>query len=246
MPWYRLLVLILVALPLTDCARRVPRYAQAPAGPAERSDLDALTYGRPQTTAPRAVAVPATPAVGGPMVPVAETGPYTLDSGDKLRIVVFGQDTLSNTYTVDAAGNRGFGDGLVREKFIFVRQDVRGRFASEGTFVDIRPHRPVKNGPKDTDESTDTSDTIDWLVKNVRHNNGNVGMDGISYPGFFAAMGMIDSHPAFKAASPQAPISDWFMGDDLHHNGAFFLSQNFGFMYWFANTAPDPLHDRGE
>ncbi|NBP23676.1 MAG: CocE/NonD family hydrolase [Proteobacteria bacterium] len=144
-------------------------------------------------------------------------------------------------YTVDAGGNPGFGDGLVREKFIFVRQDVRGRFASEGTFIDIRPHKPVKNGPKDTDESTDTWDTIDWLVKNVRHNNGNVGMDGISYPGFFAAMGMIDSHPALKAVSPQAPVADIFNGDDTLHGGAFLLAHNFGFFNFFGQKLQNPL-----
>jgi putative CocE/NonD family hydrolase len=93
------------------------------------------------------------------------------------------------------------------------------------------------------DHATDTYDTIDWLVKNVRNNNGKVGMFGISYPGFYTAMGMIDSHPALKAASPQAPISDWFMGDDLNHNGAFFLSQNFDFFYKFAQRAEDPLHE---
>src|SRR6185436_20376203 len=81
------------------------------------------------------------------------------------------------------------------------------------------------------------------LVKNVPHNNGKVGMFGISYPGFYTAMGMIDSHPALKAASPQAPISDWFVGDDIHHNGAFFLSQNFNFFYVFAQRAEDPLHE---
>jgi putative CocE/NonD family hydrolase len=144
-------------------------------------------------------------------------------------------------YTVDAGGNPGFGDGLVREKFIFVRQDVRGRFASEGTFVDVRPHKPVKAGPKDTDESTDTWDTIDWLVKNVRHNNGNVGMDGISYPGFFAAMGMIDSHPALKAVSPQAPVAAIFDGDDTLHGGAFLLAHNFGFFNFFGQKLQNPL-----
>jgi predicted acyl esterase len=76
---------------------------------------------------------------------------------------------------------------------------------------------------KDTDESTDAWDTVDWLVKNLPGNSGKVGMFGISYPGFYTSMGMIDTHPALKAASPQAPIADWFMGDDLHHNGALFL-----------------------
>ena len=144
----------------------------------------------------------------------------------------------SDNYT-DAAGSFRT---LARDKFIMVAQDVRGRFGSEGEYVHMRPFNPQK-GPKDTDESSDTWDTIDWLVKNVPGNNGKVGIFGISYPGFYTAMGMIDSHPALKAASPQAPISDWFMGDDIHHNGAFFLTQNFGFFYWFAQKAEDPLHD---
>ena len=118
--------------------------------------------------------------------------------------------------------------------FIFVYQDVRGRYMSEGEFRDMTPHLDVKRGPQDVDESTDTYDTIDWLVKNVPNNNGNVGMWGISYPGFYTAAGMIDAHPALKAASPQAPISDWFIGDDFHHNGALYLPHAFRF---FADSA---------
>ena len=133
---------------------------------------------------------------------------------------------------------------LAKDGFILAAQDVRGRHASEGTFQHVRPFIEGK-GPKDTDESTDAWDTIGWLVQNVPRNNGNVGMLGISYPGFYTSMGMIGSHPALKAASPQAPISDWFMGDDLHHNGAFFLSQNLGFFYWFEQKSDDPLHDGG-
>ncbi len=131
---------------------------------------------------------------------------------------------------------------LARDKFILVTQDVRGRYGSEGVYMHVRPFNPRK-GPKDIDENSDSYDTIEWLVKNVPNNNGKVGMFGISYPGFYTAMGMIDSHPALKAASPQAPISDWFMGDDLHHNGAFFLAQNFNFFYVFAQKVEDPLHD---
>ena len=131
---------------------------------------------------------------------------------------------------------------LAKDKFILVTQDVRGRYGSEGEYMHMRPFNP-KKGPKDIDENSDTYDTIDWLVKNIPKNNGKVGMFGISYPGFYTSMGMIDSHPALKAASPQAPISDWFMGDDLHHNGAFFLAQNFGFFYSFAQRAEDPLHE---
>jgi putative CocE/NonD family hydrolase len=132
---------------------------------------------------------------------------------------------------------------LAKDKFILVTQDVRGRYGSEGEYMHMRPFNPRK-GPKDIDENSDSYDTIDWLVKHVPNNNGKVGMFGISYPGFYTAMGMIDSHPALKAASPQAPISDWFMGDDIHHNGAFFLSQNFGFFYFFAQKLEDPLHEQ--
>lgn len=136
-------------------------------------------------------------------------------------------------------------ESLARDSFIMVTQDVRGRFASEGVFDEMRPFNPNKAG-KDIDENSDTYDTIDWLVKNVPNNNGNVGMFGVSYPGFYTAMGMIDSHPALKAASPQAPITDWFMGDDIYHNGAYFLSQNFDFFYWFDQVSDDPLRDKGK
>ncbi len=130
---------------------------------------------------------------------------------------------------------------LAKDMFIMVTQDVRGRYGSEGEYEHMRPFNPNKSA-KDTDETSDAYDTIDWLVKNVPNNNGKVGMFGISYPGFYTSMGMIDSHPALKAASPQAPISDWFIGDDLHHNGAWFLSQNFGFFYNFAQKLEDPMH----
>jgi putative CocE/NonD family hydrolase len=133
-----------------------------------------------------------------------------------------------------------------KEKFIFVTADVRGRFGSEGTFVHMRPQLDEHPTNKDIDESTDAYDTIDWLVKHVPNNNGNVGMMGISYPGFYTAAGMIDSHPALKCASPQAPISDWFVGDDFHHNGAFFLDDSFPFLYGFHQKLTDPLHDTAQ
>ncbi|CDM65259.1 CocE/NonD family hydrolase [Pyrinomonas methylaliphatogenes] len=129
---------------------------------------------------------------------------------------------------------------FMKEGYIFVYQDVRGRYMSEGEFVNMRPHKEQKSGPTDTDESTDTYDTIDWLIKNVPNNNGRVGMWGISYPGFYVAVGMIDAHPALKAASPQAPIADWFIGDDFHHNGAFFLPHAFNFLATFGRPRPRP------
>jgi len=128
----------------------------------------------------------------------------------------------------------------LREGFIFVYQDVRGRMMSEGEFVNMTPHRPVKRSPKDVDESSDTYDTVEWLVNKIPRNNGRVGLWGISYPGFYAAAGMIDAHPALKAVSPQAPIADWFVGDDVHHNGAFFLMDAFSFFSGFGLPRPSP------
>jgi putative CocE/NonD family hydrolase len=123
---------------------------------------------------------------------------------------------------------------FARERFIFVYQDVRGKFRSEGEFVVMRPIRAAKKGPADTDESTDTYDTIDWLLKNVPNNNGRAGQWGISYPGTQTVWGMIDAHPALKASSPQAPAIDMFLGDDFHHNGAFRLMYTFS---WLAGNA---------
>ncbi len=128
---------------------------------------------------------------------------------------------------------------FAREGYIFVYQDVRGRWASEGEFVDVRPDI-ANNSPKDIDESTDTFDTVEWLLKNTANNNGRVGIYGISYPGFYTSAGIIDSHPAIKAASPQAPVSDWFHGDDMHHNGALFLAQNYAFFGSFGQDRPTP------
>ncbi len=124
--------------------------------------------------------------------------------------------------------------------YIVAYQDVRGCYLSEGRYEDVRPQKPVKSGPGDIDESSDTFDTIDWLVKNVPGNNGRVGIWGISYPGFYAAAGLIDSHPALKAVSPQAPLVDYFLGDDTHHNGAFFLHQEFNFDAVFGLPRPEP------
>jgi putative CocE/NonD family hydrolase len=117
--------------------------------------------------------------------------------------------------------------------YIFVFQDVRGRYMSEGTFVEMRPHIDNKKSSKDVDDSSDLYDTIDWLLKNVPNNNGNAGIWGISYPGFFTSASIIDSHPALKAASPQAPMTNLFMGDDAYHGGAFMLDANFGFYAFF-------------
>jgi putative CocE/NonD family hydrolase len=134
----------------------------------------------------------------------------------------------------------GPSEKFAKEGFIFVYQDVRGRYMSEGEFQDMTPHRAVKHGPQDVDESSDTYDTIDWLIKNIPNNNGNVGMWGISYPGFYTSAGIIDAHPALKAASPQAPIADWFIGDDFHHNGTLYLPHMFRFFAGFGHPRPVP------
>lgn len=140
----------------------------------------------------------------------------------------------------------GPAEQFVKEGYIFVLQDVRGRFMSEGEFDNMRPHKPDKT-KNETDESSDTYDTIDWLVKNIPNNNGKVGMWGNSYPGFYTIMGAIDAHPNLVAVSPQAPISDWFIGDDMHHNGAFSLQMSFNFFKNFGipRKAPTTQWQRG-
>jgi hypothetical protein len=125
--------------------------------------------------------------------------------------------------------------------YIFAFQDVRGKYMSEGDYENIRPELAQTKGG--TDESTDTYDTIDWLVHHVPSNSGKVGLWGISYPGFYAGAGAINSHPALAAISPQAPVSDWFIGDDMHHNGALFLQDTFDFFSFFGHPRPKPAPD---
>ncbi len=132
-----------------------------------------------------------------------------------------------------------------REGFIFVYQDVRGKFKSGGNFVVMKPHKAVKRGPQDTDESSDTYDTIQWVLKNIPNHNGRAGQWGISYPGWQTVMGMIDAHPALKASSPQASPSDMWIGDDFHHNGAFRLMYTFGWLSWNAQTRTGATEKRG-
>ncbi len=145
-------------------------------------------------------------------------------------------------YGADLYRDQLYGEALEREGFIFVMQDVRGRNASDGEFVNMRPHRE-KKGPTDIDESTDTYDTIEWLVKQIPEGNGKVGLRGVSYPGFYASAGAIDSHPALKAISPQAPIANWFIGDDMHRNGAFNLQMSVNFFAGFDEPRPKPTFD---
>jgi uncharacterized protein len=139
----------------------------------------------------------------------------------------------------------GPSEQMARAKYIFAYQDVRGAFMSEGQYVNMRPHIEGKTG-KQIDEASDTYDAIDWLIKNIPNNNGKVGMWGISYPGFYTAAGMIDAHPALKAVSPQAPIADWFIGDDFHHHGALYLPHFFNFIATFGQARPEPTSKRGQ
>ena len=123
-------------------------------------------------------------------------------------------------------------DAFLKAGYIWVRQDVRGRRMSEGRFVPMTPHRPEKRTHKDVDESTDTYDTVEWLLQHVPNHNGRVGLWGISYAGFYTAAGIIDTHPAIKVASPQAPVADFFLNDDWYHGGAFKLA---------AGSVSDPI-----
>ncbi|MFQ5750467.1 MAG: CocE/NonD family hydrolase [bacterium] len=127
-----------------------------------------------------------------------------------------------------------------QEGYIVAYQDVRGRYMSEGTYVNVRPYIPNKKSKRQIDETTDTYDTVDWLVKHISGNNGRVGISGISYPGFYSSMGAIDAHPAVKAVSPQAPVSKWMAGDDFYHNGAFLLPHAFDFYMAFGQPRPKP------
>ena len=132
-------------------------------------------------------------------------------------------------------------NGLFKnEAYIYVYQDVRGRHMSEGNFQEMTPAIDNKKSNTDVDESSDTYDTVDWLLKNIENNNGKVGIYGISYPGFYATASLPNAHPAIVAVSPQAPVTDEFEGDDAYHRGAFYLMDNFDFMNFFDAPREGP------
>jgi putative CocE/NonD family hydrolase len=133
--------------------------------------------------------------------------------------------------------------GFLKGNYILVYQDIRGRGLSEGTFEFVRPYRAVKKGRTDVDESSDAYDTVDWLLKNIPGHNGKVGVWGISYPGFTAAMAAIAAHPAVRAVSPQAPMADIYMGDDAAHNGALNLVYYANYAYTMGQARPAPTTD---
>ncbi len=177
--------------------------------------------------------------------------------GVKLYTAVYiPRDTLSahpmmltrTPYSVGPYGDDHFPKSLgnlarryFHRNYIIVSQDVRGRYMSEGTFADVRPYIEHKKSDKDIDESSDTYDSVDWLVNHIPHNNGKVGVKGSSYPGFYTTMASIDAHPAVKATSPQAPVSEWMKGDDFVHNGALLLPHFFDFYMSFGWPRPEPL-----
>jgi len=159
------------------------------------------------------------------------------DTSEKYPIMISRTPYSIDPYGIDSvAFILGPSRKFTKEKFIFVYQDVRGRFMSEGEFVDVRPNKKDEN---QIDESRDTYDTIEWLLKNLKYHNGKVGMWGISYPGFYTSAVSIDAHPNLVAVSPQAPIADWFIGDDFHHNGAFWLPHAFNFYAVFGKPRPN-------
>ncbi len=211
--------------------------AQQPAASASAEDYVRSHYTKYEYRIPMrdgvhlftAVYVPKTsafPGNQGPFPFLMERTPY--------NVAPYGEDKYP--------ARLGPSEEFQKSGYIFVYQDVRGRWMSEGAFVEMRPHIDVKKSPQDVDDSSDTYDTIEFLLKHVENNNGKVGIWGISYPGFFTSASIIDSHPALVAASPQAPMTDLFQGDDAYHGGAFMLAANFGF-YAFFNPQKNPLSE---
>ena len=149
----------------------------------------------------------------------------------------YGEDKYSSVWN-------SYKIAYLKENYIIVTQDVRGRYMSEGIFEDVRPFNKNKKG-KDIDEASDTYDAVDWMIKNITNNNGNVGVMGTSYPGFYSTEAALSGHPAVKAVSPQAPVTDWFIGDDFHHNGAFFQMDAFSFYPTFGKPHPVPTQNYG-
>ncbi len=208
---------ILALLAIASIASRAQQPAQ-PQPPAEdfvRSHYTKYEFRIPMRDGKRlftAVYVPKD-AASGPYPFLMDRTPYSVDP--------YGEDQYPK--------HLGPSEEFEKSGYIFVYQDVRGRWMSEGEFIEMRPHIDNKKSPQDVDDASDTHDTIEFLLKHVPNNNGKVGIWGISYPGFFTSASMIDSHPALVAASPQAPMTDLFMGDDAYHGGAFMLAANFGF-----------------
>ena len=164
------------------------------------------------------------------------------DSSEKHPILFNRTPYSCNPYGEDKFNPRLYASywlNYLKKGYIIAIEDVRGRFMSEGQFEDIRPFNPNKKG-REIDEASDTYDAIEWMINNISGNNKRVGVFGISYPGFYSTMAALSGHPALKAVSPQAPVTDWFQGDDFHHNGAFFIMDGFDFYSRFGKPRPVP------
>ncbi len=218
-------VLVVLAFAFTVLVAQKPA-AQTPAEDYIRSHYTKYEFRIPMRDGKRlftAVYVPKE-TTGGPYPFMMDRTPYSVGP--------YGEDHYPR--------HLGPSEEFEKSGYIFVYQDVRGRWMSEGDFVEMRPHIDEKKSSHDVDDASDTYDTIEFLLKHVANNNGKVGIWGISYPGFYTSASIIDSHPALVAASPQAPMTDLFLGDDAYHGGAFMLSANFGFYTFFKpNQNPE-------
>ena len=212
--------------------------AQTPDTPQEdfvRSHYTKYEYRIPMRDGKRLFTAVYVPKAGA----FADAGPYPiLMDRTPYSVAPYGEDQYPKRL--------GPSDEFEKGGYIFAYQDVRGRWMSEGEFVEMRPHIDEKKSPADVDDASDTYDTIEFLLHQVAGNNGKVGIWGISYPGFYTSASIIDSHPALVAASPQAPMTDLFMGDDSYHGGAFMLSANFGFYAFFKPQTEPQKPKQGE
>jgi hypothetical protein len=223
-------VVMAVAILALPCAR-----AQQPASQPASEDFVRAHYTKYEYRIPMRDGARLFTAVYVPKASAfpADPGPYPfMMSRTPYSVGPYGEDRYP--------AHLGPSDEFEKSGYIFIYQDVRGRWMSEGTFVEMHPAIDEKKSAKDVDESSDTYDTIEFLLKQVPNNNGKVGIWGISYPGFYTSASIIDSHPAIAAASPQAPMTDLFLGDDSYHGGAFMLSAGYGFYAPFFHAQQNP------
>jgi putative CocE/NonD family hydrolase len=218
-------LLALLALPFSAAQ------AQQPTGLAPAEDYVRAHYTKYEFRIPMRDGKHLFTAVYVPKDAAAGPYPFLMDR-TPYSVAPYGEDQYPK--------HLGPSDEFEKGGYIFVYQDVRGRWMSEGDFVEMRPHIDDKKSPQDVDDASDTYDTIEFLLKHVANNNDKVGIWGISYPGFYTSASIIDSHPALAAASPQAPMTDLFLGDDSYHGGAFMLSAGFGFYAPFFHPQTNP------
>src|SRR5579862_9414717 len=209
------------------CLLLVGEYARAQA-PASEEEFIKTHYAKYEYRVPMRDGVKLFVAVYTPLAKAfKDAGPYPfLMTRTPYSCAPYGEDQMPMRL--------GPSQELLESGYIFVCGDARGRYQSEGVFQEMNPHIDDKKSNKDVDESSDTYDTVEFLLKHVENNNGKVGIAGISYPGFYTSASIIDSHPAIKAASPQAPMTNLFFNDDGYHGGAFMLGANYGFYRFFA------------